>query len=76
MSYFGFDKDVYYTSEDLGTVRVNVTRYGSLKNDVSVLYSTEDLTANADEDYKPGKLYCIYILVELEIDGIFVISVQ
>jgi hypothetical protein len=50
-SYFSFDADEIFTNEEIGTVKVNVTRYGSLAHDVSVYYNTVDLTANAGEDY-------------------------
>ncbi|GMH53456.1 hypothetical protein TrLO_g180 [Triparma laevis f. longispina] len=50
-SYFAFDTEEIFTNEEVGTVKVNVTRYGSLEHDVSVYYSTLDLTANAGEDY-------------------------
>ena len=51
LSYFSFDRGEIFTNEDLGTVVINVTRYGSLESDVSVYYQTQDLTANAGEDY-------------------------
>ena len=50
-SYFAFDTEEIFTNEEVGTVKVNVTRYGSLEHDGSVYYSTLDLTANAGEDY-------------------------
>ena len=34
LSYFEFSAPTYYTSESIGTISVNVTRYGSLMNDV------------------------------------------
>ncbi len=54
LSYFSFESEEYFSSEDIGTVSVNVTRYGSLSSDVSVYYETKDLTANAGEDYTPA----------------------
>jgi len=52
LTYFSFSDAVYSTSEDIGTITLNITRTGSLEHDVSVYYETKDLTANAGEDYK------------------------
>ncbi|GMI05491.1 hypothetical protein TrRE_jg2648 [Triparma retinervis] len=50
-AYISFDASTYFTSESLGMVTVNVTRYGNIDEDVSVMFKTVGLTATPGEDY-------------------------
>ncbi|GMI47773.1 hypothetical protein TrCOL_g5854 [Triparma columacea] len=50
-AYIQFDRATYFTSESLGTVKFNVTRYGNIDEDVSVMFKTVGLTATPGKDY-------------------------
>jgi len=51
LTYFSFLESSHMVAERVGVVSVNVERFGKLSDEVSVMYETIDLTAEAGEDY-------------------------
>jgi len=52
LSFVQFDQQNYFTSEQIGTVWINASRYGSTEGKISIHFSTKDVSALSGEDYE------------------------